>query len=93
MHSRRGPGALLAALAALTLALAGCSSGGDDDGAASVGGGPGDGPLKVVAFTSGNQTPIGAWWVKAVTTQAEERGWDLKMIQGDFDFQKMNPQV
>ena len=25
--------------------------------------------------------------------QAEELGWDLTMIQGDFDFQKMNPAV
>src|SRR5213593_1153662 len=92
MHRRRGPGAVLATLAALILALAGCSSG-SDSGSASGGSGTGKGPLKVVAFTSGNQTPIGAWWVKAVTTKAKENGWDLKMIQGDFDFQKMNPQV
>lgn len=32
-------------------------------------------------------------WVKAVTAIAEEKGWDLTMIQGDFDFQKMNPAV
>ena len=57
------------------------------------GSGGGDDPFKVIAFTSGNQTPIGAWWVKAVTQTAKDNGWDLKMIQGDFDFQKMNPQV
>src|SRR5947208_2028889 len=93
MHRKRGPGAVLATLAALTLALAGCSSGSDSGSASGGGGGTGNGPLKVVAFTSGNQTPIGAWWVKAVTAKAKENGWDLKMIQGDFDFQKMNPQV
>lgn len=78
----------LAALAAVTaLALTGCSSSGStpSDG--------GDDPLKVIAFTSGNQTPIGAWWVKAVEAEAEANGWDLTMIQGDFDFQKMNPAV
>jgi ribose transport system substrate-binding protein len=88
MPRRRGPGAILGALLILTLALAGCSSGGG-----SGSGGGGDDPFKVIAFTSGNQTPIGAWWVKAVTERAKENGWDLKMIQGDFDFQKMNPQV
>ena len=92
MRRRTGLGAVLAVL---TIALAGCSSGdGDSSGSASVGGGGGSGDqFKVIAFTSGNQTPIGAWWVKAVTAQAKQRGWDLKMIQGDFDFQKMNPQV
>lgn len=75
---------LTAVAVAAALTLAGCSgSGGGDDG----------GTFKVIAFTSGNQTPIGAWWVKAVTAQAEELGWDLTMIQGDFDFQKMNPAV
>jgi len=66
----------------------GCGSG--DSGGS---GGGGDDSFKVIAFTSGNQTPIGAWWVKAVTQTAKDNGWDLKMIQGDFDFQKMNPQV
>ncbi|MEU2350203.1 sugar ABC transporter substrate-binding protein [Modestobacter sp. NPDC049651] len=74
----------------MTLTLAGCGS--DSGGGSGGGGGKGD-DFKVVAFTSGNQTPIGAWWVKAVTAKAKENGWDLKMIQGDFDFQKMNPQV
>ncbi|MFH8251145.1 sugar ABC transporter substrate-binding protein [Microbacterium sp. B2969] len=73
---------------AAALALTGCSSGGD-----SAGAGGGDAPFKVIAFTSGNQTPVGAWWVKAVTEKAKEEGWDLTMIQGDFDFQKMNPAV
>lgn len=77
--------------AAAVLALTGCSSGGSDDNAG--GGGGEDDAFKVIAFTSGNQTPVGAWWVKAVTAQAEELGWDLTMIQGDFDFQKMNPAV
>lgn len=72
---------------AAALTLTGCSSAG------SGGGGGDDDPFKVIAFTSGNQTPVGAWWVKAVTAQAEELGWDLTMIQGDFDFQKMNPAV
>lgn len=76
-------------VAAAALALVGCSAGG--------GGGTstpsGDKALKVIAFTSGNQTPIGAWWVRAVTKQAEDLGWDLTMIQGDFDFQKMNAAV
>jgi ABC-type sugar transport system substrate-binding protein len=75
--------------AAAAIALTGCSSGDSGD--------PGDGDggeaLKVIAFTSGNQTPVGAWWVKAVEEKAEELGWDLTMIQGDFDFQKMNPAV
>ena len=75
-----------AATAATALALAGCSSGGGDNG-----GGDSNDPPRVVAFTSGNQTPIGAWWVKDVEATAEELGWDLTMIQGDFDFQKMNP--
>lgn len=74
--------------AAAALALTGCSGG-----AGGGGGGGEDDPFKVIAFTSGNQTPVGAWWVKAVTAQAEELGWDLTMIQGDFDFQKMNPAV
>ncbi|MCP2635696.1 sugar ABC transporter substrate-binding protein [Microbacterium sp. HD4P20] len=79
--------AVLATAAVAVLALTGCSSGG--------GGGIGgeDEPFKVIAFTSGNQTPVGAWWVKAVQEQADELGWDLTMIQGDFDFQKMNPAV
>ncbi|QEW04513.1 sugar ABC transporter substrate-binding protein [Microbacterium lushaniae] len=82
---------IAAAVAVATaLALTGCSSSADGGGA---GGGGGDEPFKVIAFTSGNQTPVGAWWVKAVTAQAEELGWDLTMIQGDFDFQKMNPAV
>lgn len=75
--------------AAAALALTGCStggSGGGDDGG-------GDEPFRVIAFTSGNQTPIGAWWVKAVEAKADELGWDLTMVQGDFDFQKMNPAV
>ncbi len=82
--------AALAAAAALTLTA--CSSGGGETGGGDTGGG-GDEPFRVIAFTSGNQTPIGAWWVKAVEAQAEELGWDLTMIQGDFDFQKMNPAV
>lgn len=75
-----------AVVAASVLALTGCSG---------TGGGAGDPskPFKVIAFTSGNQTPVGAWWVKAVTAKAKELGWDLKMVQGDFDFQKMNPAV
>jgi ABC-type sugar transport system substrate-binding protein len=82
---------VLAVAAVAALALTGCSTAsttteGDDTGAATE-------PLKVIAFTSGNQTPVGAWWVKAVTAQADELGWDLTMIQGDFDFQKMNPAV
>ena len=77
---------LLVAMAAVAaLALTGC--------AASGGGEAEDKPFKVIAFTSGNQTPVGAWWVKAVTAKAEELGWELTMIQGDFDFQKMNPAV
>ncbi|WP_375386395.1 sugar ABC transporter substrate-binding protein [uncultured Microbacterium sp.] len=76
---------------AAALALTGCSSGGSGSGGSS--GGTGDEPFKVIAFTSGNQTPVGAWWVKAVTAKAAELGWDLTMIQGDFDFQKMNPAV
>ena len=76
---------VLVAIAAVTaLALTGCSG---------SGAGSADKPFKVVAFTSGNQTPIGAWWVKAVTKKAKDLGWDLTMIQGDFDFQKMNPAV
>jgi len=83
----------LAVAAALT--LAGCSNGGSTP-APTNGGGDAPAPsedFKVVAFTSGNQTPVGAWWVKAVTEKAEELGWDLTMVQGDFDFQKMNPAV
>jgi len=76
-----------ALVAAAVLALTGCSSSG------SGGGGGEDDTFKVIAFTSGNQTPVGAWWVKAVEAKAKELGWDLKMIQGDFDFQKMNPAV
>jgi ribose transport system substrate-binding protein len=76
--------ALLAVAATAALALTSCSTGG---------GGGDDDTFKVIAFTSGNQTPVGAWWVQAVTAQAEELGWDLTMIQGDFDFQKMNPAV
>lgn len=86
---RRSIKATVAVAAAATLALAGCSSGGGDNG----GGGGGDDTVKVIAFTSGNQTPIGAWWLKAVEAQADELGWDLTTIQGDFDFQKMNPAV
>ncbi|WP_434968575.1 sugar ABC transporter substrate-binding protein [Microbacterium sp. bgisy207] len=80
--------AFAAATAVAALALAGCSSGGGDNG-----GGDNTEPTKVVAFTSGNQTPIGAWWVKDIEAKAAEFGWDLTMIQGDFDFQKMNPAV
>ncbi len=83
--------ALTAVAVAAALTLAGCStSSGGGGGDASEGS---DEPFKVIAFTSGNQTPIGAWWVQAVEAQAEENGWDLTMIQGDFDFQKMNPAV
>lgn len=78
--------AIAAAAAAAALALTGCSSGAGEAAG-------GDDTFKVIAFTSGNQTPIGAWWVKAVQEQADELGWDLTMIQGDFDFQKMNPAV
>lgn len=77
-------------VAAAALALVGCSS---NAGGGSASTPDGEKPLKVIAFTSGNQTPIGAWWVRAVTKQAEELGWDLTMIQGDFDFQKMNAAV
>jgi ribose transport system substrate-binding protein len=73
----------LAIAATAALALTGCTTGGGGD----------DDTFKVIAFTSGNQTPVGAWWVKAVTETAEELGWDHTMIQGDFDFQKMNPAV
>ncbi|WP_448811244.1 sugar ABC transporter substrate-binding protein [Agromyces bauzanensis] len=75
--------------AAAALALTGCSTGGSGGGDT----GGGDEPFRVIAFTSGNQTPIGAWWVKAVEAKADELGWDLTMVQGDFDFQKMNPAV
>ncbi len=80
---------------AAVVALAGCSSGSSDTSGSSSSAGSGDAakPFKVVAFTSGNQTPVGGWWVKAVQAKATELGWDLTMIQGDFDFQKMNPQV
>jgi len=77
--------ALAAVAVAAALVLTGCSSGGS--------GGGGDDTFKVIAFTSGNQTPVGAWWVKAVQDKADELGWDLTVIQGDFDFQKMNPAV
>ncbi|MFB9378374.1 sugar ABC transporter substrate-binding protein [Kineococcus gynurae] len=76
--------AIAAATLAATIGLTGCGAG--------SAGTDGD-TFKVIAFTSGNQTPIGAWWVKAVEAEAEAKGWDLTMIQGDFDFQKMNPQV
>jgi ribose transport system substrate-binding protein len=86
---RRKLMAFTALAAAAVVALSGCS--GSAGGNASGGG---DGKqFKVIAFTSGNQTPVGAWWVKAVTAEAKKRNWDLTMIQGDFDFQKMNPQV
>lgn len=75
--------AALAVAATAALALTGCTTGGGAE----------DDTFKVIAFTSGNQTPVGAWWVQAVTAQAEELGWELTMIQGDFDFQKMNPAV
>ena len=75
---------LVAAAAVVALSLTGC---------AASGGGEADKPFKVIAFTSGNQTPVGAWWVKAVTAKAKELGWELTMIQGDFDFPKMNPAV
>jgi len=89
---RRSLKTAAALVAVAALALTGCSSGTDTGGGGDTGGGDGD-PFKVIAFTSGNQTPVGAWWVKAVTAKAEELGWDLTMIQGDFDFQKMNPAV
>lgn len=81
--------AVAAAAVAAAIGLTGCGGGaaaGDGDGGSGK-------PFKVIAFTSGNQTPIGAWWVKAVEAEAKTKGWDLTMIQGDFDFQKMNPQV
>lgn len=84
--------ALAAVTAAAALALTACSSGGSTDGTTGGSDG-GDGTFKVVAFTSGNQTPVGAWFVKAVEAKAQELGWDLTMVQGDFDFQKMNPAV
>ncbi|THG29950.1 sugar ABC transporter substrate-binding protein [Naasia lichenicola] len=87
---RRRTTGIAALVAVAALALAGCSSSGGGGG---TGDGGDDAPFKVIAFTSGNQTPIGAWWVKAVQAKADENGWDLTMIQGDFDFQKMNPQV
>lgn len=76
---------MVAIAAVATFALTGCSAAGTDSAA--------DKLFKVIAFTSGNQTPVGAWWVKAVTAKAADLGWDLTMIQGDFDFQKMNPAV
>lgn len=89
----RSPITKLAVLAAAAaLALAGCGSSSADSGGSSSASGSAK-PFKVIAFTSGNQTPVGAWWVKAVTAKAKELGWELTMIQGDFDFQKMNPQV
>ncbi len=54
---------LVAAAAVVALSLTGC---------AASGGGEADKPFKVIAFTSGNQTPVGAWWVKAVTAKAKE---------------------
>lgn len=83
---------LAVGVAAAALLLAGCSS---TDGGGNGGGdtGGGDDPFRVVAFTTGNQTPVGAWWVKAVEAKADELGWDLTMIQGDFDPQKMTPAV
>lgn len=89
---RRSLKAAVAVAAVAALALTGCS-GGSGGGGTGGGGGEGGDTFKVIAFTSGNQTPVGAWWVKAVTAKAEELGWDLTMIQGDFDFQKMNPAV
>lgn len=90
MRGRRG--GLAALLAVAVVAIAGCSSSGGGSAAGDNGGSSGK-PFKVIAFTSGNQTPIGAWWVKAVEKKAKDLGWDLNMIQGDFDFQKMNPEV
>lgn len=81
MRRKLKAGAALAVAA--MLAVAGCSNSAKNE----------DKPFKVIAFTSGNQTPVGAWWVKAVKERATELGWDLTMIQGDFDFQKMNPAV
>jgi ABC-type sugar transport system substrate-binding protein len=78
--------ALATATVVAAVALTGCSTSGS-------GASGSDKPFKVIAFTSGNQTPIGAWWVKAVKAKAAEKKWDLTMIQGDFDFQKMNPAV
>lgn len=78
--------AVAAVVAAAAVVLTGCSS-------SSPSGGGGDDTFKVIAFTSGNQTPVGAWWIKAVQEQADTLGWDLTVIQGDFDFQKMNPAV
>lgn len=75
-------------LAAAALLLTACSG---SDPSANPGA---DGkPFKVIAFTSGNQTPVGGWWVKAVTEKADHLGWNLTMVQGDFNFQKMNPAV
>ncbi len=88
--------ALVVLAAAAALALTGCGSSSSSSGtdASATGSSTASSkPFKVIAFTSGNQTPVGAWWVKAVTAKAAELGWDLTMIQGDFDFQKMNPQV
>lgn len=75
--------AITALAVTAALALSGCSTSGSSS----------NKPFKVIAFTSGNQTPVGAWWVKAVTAKAQALGWQLTMIQGDFDFQKMNPAV
>lgn len=85
---RRSRIGLATIFAIAVLIIAGCGSG---SGGAT--GGSSGKALKVIAFTSGNQTPIGAWWVKTVTQRAKDLGWNLTMIQGDFDFQKMNPQV
>ncbi|OJV95386.1 MAG: hypothetical protein BGO47_02560 [Microbacterium sp. 67-17] len=78
----------IALTASAALALTGCASGGADSSESNSEQG-----FKVAAFTSGNQTPVGAWWVKATEAQATQSGWDMTMIQGDFDFQKMNPAV
>jgi len=78
--------AMAAVAAVAALALAGCSPTASTTTEEAA-------PFKVIAFTSGNQTPVGAWWVKAVAAKATELGWDLTMIQGDFDFTKMNPAV
>lgn len=89
--------ALGALAVAAALALTGCTSGGGSSTPAPTSsgdsGGSGSDQFRVVAFTSGNQTPVGAWWVRAVERKAQELGWDLTMVQGDFDFQKMNPAV
>jgi ABC-type sugar transport system substrate-binding protein len=82
--------ALAAVAAAGALLLAGCSAGGS---ASTGSGGDGDKPFRVVAFTSGNQTPVGAWFVKNIKAEGKKRGWDVNVIQGDNNFTKMNPAV